>query len=131
MANLDGKTDGATSQSSERIAFYCDYEEPDTKMFVYIKFLCDNIRLTRDIIVSLDTDAAAISLYQSVTNLTFLDTIRLKTGTGEDQRCISIHVLDSELGLPISYLLSAMHAVSGCNSVSTFSRIGRKQHSKY
>ena len=128
MANLEGKTDCVTSQSSERIAFYCDNEEPDTKMFVYIKFLCDNIRLTRDIIVSLDTDAAAISLYQSVTNLTFLDTIQLKTGTGEDQRCISIHALDSELGLPIG---SAMHAVSGCNSVSTFSRIGRKQHSKY
>ena len=41
LANLDGATDCVTSQSSERIDFYCDHEGADTKMFRYIKFLCD------------------------------------------------------------------------------------------
>ena len=44
-------------------------------MFAYIKFLCDNIRLSKVTIVSPDTDVAVISLYESVTNLTFLDAI--------------------------------------------------------
>ena len=41
LANLDGPADNVTSQSSDRIDFYCDHEEADTKMFTYIKFLCD------------------------------------------------------------------------------------------
>ena len=44
-------------------------------MFPYMKFLCDNIHLSRVTIVSPDTDVAVISLYESVTNVTFLDVI--------------------------------------------------------
>ena len=81
--NLDGTTDRVASRSSERINFYCDQEDGSTKMFVYIKFLCDNIRLNRVIIVSPDFDVGVISLYQSVTNLTFLDATWIKTGNGD------------------------------------------------
>ena len=63
LANLDGATDRITSWSSKRIDFYCNHEEADTKIFAYIKFLCDNIRLNRIIIVSPDTDVTLISLY--------------------------------------------------------------------
>ena len=45
LANLDSTADRAKSRSSERIDFYCDHEEADTKIFAYIKFLCDNICL--------------------------------------------------------------------------------------
>ena len=121
LANLDGATDRVTSQSSERIAFYCDHEEADMKMVAHIKFLCDNICLNKVIIVLPDSDAAVISLYQSVTNLTFLDALWFKIGIGDDQRYIPTHVLASELGLPICCWLSAMHAV--CDSVNSFSHI--------
>ena len=57
------------------------------------------INIFRVIIVSPDSDVAVISLYQSVTNLTFLDALWFKTGTGDDQRYIPIHVLASELVL--------------------------------
>ena len=43
-------------------------------MFAYIKFLYDNICLNR-IIVSPDSDVAVISLYQGVTDFTFLDAL--------------------------------------------------------
>ena len=56
LTNLDGATDRVTSQSSERIDFYCDHKEAYTKMFAYIKFICDNIRPSRVIIGSPDTD---------------------------------------------------------------------------
>ena len=72
---IDGATDCVTSQSSGRIDFYCNHEEADTKMFPYIKFLCDNIHLSRVTIVSPDTDIAVISLYESVTTVTFLDVL--------------------------------------------------------
>ena len=90
-------------------------------MFAYIKFLCDNIRLKRVIIVSLDSDVAGISLYQSVTNLTFLDALWFKTGTGDNQTYIPIYVLASELRLSVCFFLPAMHA--GCDSTSSFSHI--------
>ena len=41
-------------------------------MFAYTQFLRDNLRLSRVTNVSPDTDVAVISLYESVTNLTFL-----------------------------------------------------------
>ena len=59
------------------------------------------INIFRVIIVSPDSDVAVISLYQSVTNLTFLDASWFKTGTGDDQRYIPIHVLASELVLTL------------------------------
>ena len=74
LANLDGATYRVTSQRSERIDFYCNHEEGDSKMFAYIKFLYDNICLNR-IIVSPDSDVAVISLYQGVTDFTFLDAL--------------------------------------------------------
>ena len=69
LANLGDAADLVTSQSSERIDFCCNHEEADTKMFAYIRFLSDNIRLDRVIIFSPDSDVAVKSLYQSVTNL--------------------------------------------------------------
>ena len=119
--NLDGATDRVTRQSSERIRFYCDHEAAKTNMFANIKFLCDNIRMNRVIIVSSDSDVAVISLYQSVTNFTFLDALWFKTGTGDNQRHIPRHVLATELGLPICCLLLAVHA--GCDLVSSFLHI--------
>ena len=89
LANLDGATYRVTSQRSERIDFYCNHEEGDSKMFAYIKFLYDNICLNR-IIVSPDSDVAVISLYQGVTNFAFLDVLRFKTGTG-DEICLYTH----------------------------------------
>ena len=52
-------------------------------MFAYIKFLCDNICMTR-IIVSPDSYVVVVSLNQGVTNLTFLDALWFKSGTGDD-----------------------------------------------
>ena len=42
--------------------------DANTKIFGYIKFLCDNMRLNKVIIVSPDTNVAVVSLCQSVTN---------------------------------------------------------------
>ena len=61
-------------------------------MFVYIMFICDNIRLNRVTIVSPDTDVAVISSKESVTNLLLLDAIWFKTGAEDDQRYIHLYI---------------------------------------
>ena len=45
--------------------------------------------------------------------------------TGNDQKCTPVHLVASELGLPICCLLREMHAISGCNSVNSFSHTGK------
>ena len=45
--------------------------------------------------------------------------------TGNDQKCTHVHLVASELGLPICCLLREMHAISGCNSVNSFSHTGK------
>ena len=92
LTNLDSATDRVTSQSSEGIDFYCNHEEADSKIFAYIEFFGDNICLSSVTIVSLDTDVAVISLYESVTNLTFLDAIWFKTSDEDDQRYIHQYI---------------------------------------
>ena len=54
LANLDKHN--ITSQRSERIDFYCNDEEADSKMFPYLKLN----RILNRIIVLLDSDAAVI-----------------------------------------------------------------------
>ena len=83
------------------------------KCFCKSNFFFENIRLNRVITASPDTDVVVISLYQTVTNLTFLDAIWFKLVMVMDQRYIPIHLLASELGLPICCLLPAIHAISG------------------
>ena len=123
LANLDSATDRLASQSSERIDFYSDHIESDTKMFAYINFLCDNIPLNMVIIISPDTIVAMICLCQSFTNLILLDAIWFKTGTSDDERYIPTHELAS--GLPCC-LLHARHGTSRCDSIRSFSYIGVK-----
>ena len=108
LANLDGATYRVTSQRSEKIDFYCNHEEADSKMFAYIKFLYDNICLNclNRITLSPDSDIAVISLYQSVSNW-------------NRWRYIPIPAL--ALGIPVCCLLGAMHV--GCESISSFSHI--------
>ena len=87
LAYLGSATYRLTSQRTGRIEFYCNHEEADSKMSAHIKFLFDNICLNR-IIVSPDSDVAVMSLYQRVTNFTFLDALWFKTVTADD---VSLH----------------------------------------
>ena len=62
-----------------------------------------------------------MSYFQSVTNLTSLDALWFKAGTGDDQKCIPIHVLTSKLRLPICCVFPAVH--TGRDFVNSFLHI--------
>ena len=100
-------------------------------MFPYIKFLSNTFQLKRVIIDSPDTHVVVISLCHYVTNLSLLDSIWFKTGTSNEKQFIPIHSLTSEYRSSICSLLPAIHAISGCDTISNFSRIGKKKHSRY
>ena len=72
--------------------------------------LCNNIRLSRVTIVLPDANVAVISLYESVTNLTFLDEIVQNWCRRQSEIYAPVHLLDSELGLPICRLFLGMRA---------------------
>ena len=82
LANFDGATDHVT------LIFFATAVKLTQKCLRNIKFLCDNIRLSRVAIASPYISVAVISSYESVTNLTYLDAIRSKTGAEDYQRYI-------------------------------------------
>ena len=49
-------------------------------MFLYIEFVCDNIRLSSVTIVLPDINVTVISLYESAINLTFMEVTYDKNG---------------------------------------------------
>ena len=95
------------------------------------KFLLNTVQLKGVITDSPDAVAAVISLFHHVTNLAFLDSIWLKTGSSNEQRLTPMHSLTSQYGLYISCLLLAINVISGCDSISSFSRIGKRKHSRH
>ena len=76
-------------------------------MFLYVNFFFENIRLNRVITASPDTDVVVISLYQTVTNLTFLDAIWFK-----EKRWSEIHPYT-----PISFRIRITNMLlASCNT---------------
>ena len=86
LANLDSGTDRVTSQNIERTDYYWDHEKADTKMFSFYVYSSEKGHHFFP-----DSDAAVISLYQSVTDHIFLTAIWFKTGSGGDQRYILLY----------------------------------------
>ena len=125
LTHLDGSTDKITCQSSSKFNWSTDHEEADSKMFVFCKYLLDNYNVLRIIISSPDTDVAVIACYQFVENLALLDELWLKAGVGAKKIYIAIHDTSASLGPTLSRLLPVFHVVTGCDSVSAMSDIGK------
>ena len=50
----------------------------------------------------------------------------MKTGTGEQKRYVAIHETAEQYGNSVLKALPSVHAITGCDSVSSFSGIGKK-----
>ena len=92
-------------------------------MFAYTKFLCDNIRLSRVTIVSPDRCCGDIFTWKCHYPYILKCNMVHNWCWRRSEIYTPTHLLASELGLPICCLLLAMRAMSGCDSVSTFSHI--------
>ena len=68
-----------------------------------------------------------IALYHCITNLALLDSVWFETRTGNEKQFIPVNTLASEYDSSIYLLLRAIYAISGCDSVSSFSLIDKKR----
>ena len=126
LARLDGNTTKIEKTGVSHVEFKSDHEEADSKMFSYCKFvLSAHTGIDRLIIDSPNTDVAVICCYQHASSLSNVLELWFRTGVGKKKRFIPIHSVCKKLGL-ITKVLPAVHVVTGCDSVSSFSGIGKK-----
>ena len=127
LANLDGTTDVITKEGSSQTELQSDHEEADSKMFGYSKYIIEHNQIERVVIHSPETDVAVICCFQFATSLATLHEMWFKTGVGNKARYIPIHTAVTTLGTSICRLLPGLHSITGCDSVSSFSGIGKKK----
>ena len=80
--------------------------------------------LERIIVWNIDTVSATIC--PRVTLLLNISKLSFKTGVNNKEQFIPMHKICSEIGHDMSLVLPVIHALTGCNSTSAFSKIGKK-----
>lgn len=94
----------------------CSHEEADTRLLLHSKH-ADNAGYNQILIVSPDTDVAIIGLgviCQLKAKLGFV------TGKAPNNRLIDLSMMATRLGNSLCSSLPYMHALTGCDSVSSF-----------
>lgn len=125
LANIDGTTTEVRKDAVTDIDLVSDHEEADSKMLVYCKYMLQH-PLRRLIVSSPDTDVLVICCYHMTCCLSSLHHFWFKTGSGQKQRFLPIHDVNTKLGGTITKMLPAFHSITGCDSVSSFSGIGKR-----
>ena len=105
-------------------ALRSDHEEADSRMFSHIAYAMETYVPERIIVWSIDTDVAAIC--PRVILLLNIGELFFKTGVKNKKRFIPMHKICSEIGHDMSLVLPVIHALTGCDSTSAFSGIGKK-----
>ena len=95
-------------------------------MFVYLHYVSLQCDITRIIINSPDTDIAVIACHHFASSFQHVREMWFKTGTGQKRRYIPIHKIVESLGATASKMLPTFHSITGCDSTSSFSGIGKK-----
>ena len=124
FANLDGTATKISHHSLLKLPWTTDHEEADSKMFVFAEYLVNHHGIDQIIIASPDTDV--IACYQFATNLSSLSKFWFKTGVGSKRRYVAIHETAEVFGSAVLKILPVFHCITGCDSVSSFSGIGKK-----
>ena len=101
----------------------CNHEEADTRMLVHVADAA-RAKHKRIAIRTVDTDVVVIC----IGSFHLLPQIELWVifGSGENVRSYSIHDISHALGPEKSRSLPLFHAITGCDTVSCFSRKGKK-----
>ena len=105
-------------------ALRSDHEEADLRMFAQVSHAMELYSPGRVIIWIIDTDIAAICPRAML--LLDIKELYFKTGVKNKKSFIPMHAVSSEIGHSISLVLSVAHALTGCDSNSAFSGIGKQ-----
>ena len=101
----------------------CSHEEPDTRLFLHV---ADAVKKGyRNLLVrTVDTDVVVVAM--ATLNRTKPDELWVAFGTGGHFRFIPIHKVAAAVGPRKSATLPLFHALTGCDTVSSFAGIGKK-----
>ena len=95
------------------------------KLFVYAAELKSD-EIKRLIIQSPDTDVAVVCCYQKFYSLKNFNEIWFYTGLGKQKRFVPIHEISDKFGKEVCQILPAFHSLTGSDTTSSFSGIGKK-----
>ena len=103
-------------------------EEGDTRLLLHIKHAYDQ-GFRKLVVVANDSDVVVIciSLYAQLAD----SELWVDFGSGKHRRYIAIHEIASQLGVDRSSALLFLHSFSGCDTVSSFCNIGKKNCVRY
>jgi len=102
-----------------------DHEEADSRMFMHIAHTTQANNVKRVLLRSIDTDVAAMCPKYCLS--CGIEEFYFKTGTGNKKRFILMHLVADRLGEDIAHVLPRLYALSGCDSTSFFSGIGKQR----
>ena len=100
----------------------CSHEEAGTRLLVHVHHA--QVTGFKNVIITVDTDVLAIAV--SVTPSFGIGHIWLMFGTGNDTKYIDVKAVAERLGQRKAKGLPIFHAFTGCDSVSSFSTVGKK-----
>ena len=103
----------------------CTHEEADTRMILHARKAVESGHTTI-MLRSSDTDVLvlAVAHFKQVGAEEFW----IATGTGKHFRYIPVHEVYTSLGPSRSAGLPFLHAFSGCDTVSSFTNVGKRTH---
>lgn len=101
----------------------CNHEEADTRMMVHIADIT-NRGYSTILVRSVDTDVVVLAV-ATVAKIEISE-LWIAFGTAKDFRYIAAHEIANSLGPIKSVVLPVFHALTGCDTTSSFAQIGKK-----
>ena len=102
----------------------CSHEEADTRMMVHV---ADAAKQYNSVITStVDSDVVVLAVHVFACLTSSLTALWVAFDTGKSYRPILVHSICTALGHPKCLALPMFHALSGCNTASSFSRRVKK-----
>jgi len=101
----------------------CSHEEADTRLLLHCLHAARS-GMKRIIIRTVDTDVVVLAV--AFFDRLLVDKLWIHFGTGKHTRVIAVHDLATVLGAQKCRALPVFHALTGCDTVSSFSGKGKK-----
>ena len=101
----------------------CNHEEADTRILVYAT---DASKAGHKNIVMRTVDTDVVIIFIGMTQKLNINELWIAFGTGTSLRYLAVREIASRLGPEKARSLPVFHAFSGCDTVSCFSRKGKK-----
>ena len=102
----------------------CSHEEADTRIMLHVADAAKEY--TSVTIWTVDSDVVILAVYVFAQLRASLTRLWVAFGTGKNYRMISAHGIYAALGEEKSLALPMFHALTGCDTVSSFSGRGKK-----